>query len=88
MGAQRLNSLLARGSTGTDTSYLSCFEKYSERAIITKETTGDWAIASNDRLIFTYNGTTVGDLESLISGANGTAAFSYINYDFRAFNGG
>ena len=66
-------------AAGNDKSYLSCYEKYSERAVITKEVTGDWTIASNDRLIFTYNGTTVGDLESLISGANGTAAYSYIN---------
>jgi hypothetical protein len=64
------------GASGTDNSYLSCYEKYSERAVITKETTGDWDIASNDRLHFTYNGTTLGDLESLISGANGTAAYS------------
>ena len=64
------------GAAGTDASYLSCYEKYSERAVITKETTGTWAIASNDRLTFTYNGTTVGDLESLISGANGTAAYT------------
>jgi hypothetical protein len=41
------------GASGTDTSYLSCYEKYSERAVITKEVTGDWTIASNDRLIFT-----------------------------------
>ena len=60
-----------------DTSYLSCYEKYSERSIMTKESTGDWTIATNDRLIFTYGGTTVGDLETLINGANGTAAVSY-----------
>ena len=74
--------------TTRDASYLSCYEKYSERAVITKETTGTWTIASNDRLHFEYNGTTLGDLESLISGANGTAAYTYVQYDFRSFNGG
>ena len=39
-------------------------------------------------MTFTYDGTTVGDLESLISGANGTAAYTYVQYDFRSFNGG
>ena len=74
--------------TTRDASYLSCYEKYSERAVITKETTGDFAIASNDQLIFTYNGTTVSDVTDMISNANGTAAYTYINYDFRSLNGG
>ena len=45
-------------------------------------------IADEDQLQFVYNGTTVGDLKDMISNANGTAAYTYINYDFRAFNGG
>jgi hypothetical protein len=39
-------------------------------------------------LKFNYTGATVGDLKDLISSANGTSAYSYIQYDFRAFNGG
>ncbi len=77
------------GAAGTAASYLSCYEKYSERAVITVEAaTAAITIASDDRLEFVYDGTTVNDLKDLISGANGTAAYTYINYDFRAFNGG
>ena len=45
-------------------------------------------IADEDQLQFVYNGSTVGDLKDLISNANGTAAYSYIQYDFRSLNGG
>jgi len=41
-----------------------------------------------DQLRFVYSGTTVDDLKDLISGANGTAAYTYIQYDFRSLNGG
>ncbi len=75
------------GAAGTAASYLSCYEKYSERAVMTVET-GDMALADSDQIRFVYDGTTVNDLKDLISGANGTSAYSYINYDFRAFNGG
>jgi hypothetical protein len=69
-------------------SYLSCYEKYSERAVITASFGSDITLADNDQVRFVYNGTTLGDVADLISGANGTAAYSYIQYDFRAFNGG
>jgi hypothetical protein len=74
-------------AAGTAASYVSCYEKYSERAIMTVST-ADMALASNDQLRFVYDGTTVGDLEDLVSNANGTAAYTYIQYDFRSFNGG
>ena len=45
-------------------------------------------LADEDQLQFVYDGTTVGDLKDMISNANGTAAYTYINYDFRALNGG
>ena len=74
------------GAAGTAASYTSCFEKYSERSVLTIGAAQ--AIADEDILKFVYDGTTVGDLKDLISGANGTAAYTYIQYDFRAFNGG
>ena len=66
----------------------SCYEKYSERSIQTVES-GDIAIADDDQFRFVYSSsTTVDTLADLISGANGTAAYTYIQYDFRAWNGG
>ena len=70
-------------SAGTDTSYVSCYEKYSERAIMTVE--DDPAqFAATDQLIFQYGGTdsdgdavqykSLQDLKDLIGGANATAA--------------
>jgi hypothetical protein len=76
------------GSSGTDASYLSCHEKYSERAIVTTSFDTAITLADDDQLQFIYSGTTVSDLQDLISNANGTAAYTYINYDFRSFNGG
>ena len=75
------------GAAGTDASYVSCYEKYSERAIITMSTEVP-TTADNDILKFNYTGATVGDLSDLISSANGTSAYTYIQYDFRSFNGG
>jgi hypothetical protein len=75
------------GAAGTAGSYVSCYEKYSERAVITNSGT-EHDIDDDDQLKFVFNGTTVGDLKDMISNANGTSAYSYINYDFRAFNGG
>jgi hypothetical protein len=69
-------------------SYLSCYEKYSERAVITASFGSDITLADNDQVRFVYNGTTLGDVADLISGANGTAAYTYIQYDFRSLNGG
>jgi hypothetical protein len=76
------------GAAGTAASYVSCYEKYSERAVITSSISSDVSLDDNDQLRFVFNGTTVNDLQELIAGANGTAAYSYIQYDFRAFNGG
>jgi len=75
------------GAAGTDASYVSCYEKYSERAILTTSTNPP-TTADNDILKFNYTGATVRDLEDLIASANGTSAYTYIQYDFRAFNGG
>jgi hypothetical protein len=75
-------------AAGTDASYVSCYEKYSERAVITSSAGSNQNIGANDRIDFVYNGTTVGDLQDMIANANGTAAYTYIQYDFRAFNGG
>ena len=75
------------GAAGTDASYVSCYEKYSERAIITASTDVP-TTADNDVLKFNYTGATVSDLSDLIASANGTSAYTYIQYDFRAFNGG
>ncbi|MDC0203420.1 hypothetical protein OAJ97_06930, partial [Candidatus Nitrosopelagicus sp.] len=75
------------GAAGTDASYVSCYEKYSERAVITNSGAA-LTIAGEDALEFAYDGTTVNDLADLVSGANGTAAYTYIQYDFRALNGG
>ena len=80
--------------TSGDGGYVSCYEKYSERAIVTYGNSTDTpAFADGDELRFRYGDGTnqyasVGDLKDLIAGANGTAAYTYINYDFRAFNGG
>jgi hypothetical protein len=75
------------GAAGTAASYVSCYEKYSERAILTNSGTAI-TLADDDQLRFVYNGSTVSDLQDLISNANGTAAYSYIQYDFRSLNGG
>ena len=68
------------GAAGTAASYVSCYEKYSERAVITNSGSAI-TLDDNDDLRFVYNGTTVNDLADMISGANGTAAYTYINYD-------
>jgi hypothetical protein len=69
-------------------SYNSCYEKYSERSIIMANTDAA-ASAAGDKLIFTHSSdTTVKTLKDLISGANGTGAYTYVNYDFRSLNGG
>jgi hypothetical protein len=76
------------GAAGTAASYVSCYEKYSERAVVTMSADTGITLTDDDQLRFVYNGTTVNDLSDLISGANGTAAYTYINYDFRSLNGG
>jgi len=75
--------------TTTDgTTYTSCYEKYSERSIITTES-DPGAFAAGDTLIFTHSSdTTVKTLTDLISNANGTGAYTYVQYDFRGLNGG
>jgi hypothetical protein len=76
------------GAAGTAGSYVSCYEKYSERAVIVSSSANDQTVSDNDQLKFVFNGTTVGDLKDMISNANGTAAYTYIQYDFRSINGG
>jgi hypothetical protein len=75
------------GAAGTAASYVSCYEKYSERAVVTVSS-GAITLTDGDQLRFVYEGTNVSDLEDLISNANGTAAYTYIQYDFRSINGG
>ena len=75
-------------ASSTATSYTSCYEKYSERSIITVAN-NPAAFAASDKLIFTHSSdTTVSTLTDLISNANGTAAYTYVQYDFRGLNGG
>ena len=74
------------GAAGSAGSYVSCYEKYSERSVITASSA--FTITNGDALEMVYDGTTVDDLADLVSGANGTAAYTYIQYDFRALNGG
>ena len=76
-------------ANGNDGSYTSCYEKYSERAIITEED-GAQTLDAGDAFLFTYDSSkaTVNDLKDLIANANGTSAYTYINYDLRSLNGG
>jgi hypothetical protein len=75
-------------TAGTATSYTSCYEKYSERSIITTNSDLN-AMAANEKLVFTHSSsTTVKTLTDLIGGANGTGAYTYIQYDLRGLNGG
>jgi hypothetical protein len=75
-------------TTNDGTTYTSCYEKYSERSIITTES-NPGTYAANDKLTFTYSSdTTVKTLTDLISNANGTAAYTYVQYDFRGINSG
>jgi len=56
--------------------YTSCYEKYSERSIITTSTNVG-AFAAGDSLIFTHSSdTTINTLTDLIGNANGTAAYT------------
>jgi hypothetical protein len=94
-----INSLVVDASTdsvcssdyagaGTNASYTSCYEKYSERAILTAEdgnlssaVAGLWAFSFNSKV----TGQTVNDL---LATGNGSGSYAYINYDFRSINGG
>jgi len=74
--------------SSTAASYESCYEKYSERSLMTVEEEPA-ALADEDTLLFLHSSdTTVKTLADLISGANGTAAYTYLQYDFRGLNGG
>jgi hypothetical protein len=75
-------------TAGNVASYVSCYEKYSERAVVTNNLGVTHTLGDEDLLIFEYDGASVQTLKDLIGGANGSAAFSYINYDFRSLNGG
>ena len=72
-------------TTTTDsTNYTSCYEKYSERSIITVE--NGHTFAADNSLIFTHSSdTTVKTFTDLINGANGTGAYSYVQFDLRGF---
>jgi hypothetical protein len=71
--------------------YSSCIEKYSERAMIANAQDAAFHLQHHDVLKLTWNssagGTTVQTLKDLIGNANGSAAFTYINYDFRSIKG-
>jgi hypothetical protein len=72
----------------TARAYESCYEKYSERSIITVAN-DPAAFAVGDGLEFRFSDdTTVKTLTDLISNANGTGAYTYVQYDFRGLNGG
>ena len=74
--------------TSLATGYTSCYEKYSERSIITSN--ADFkAFAAKDRFIYTFTAdTTVKTFKDLIGSSNGTGAYSYIQYDLRSINNG
>ena len=85
----RLNSQCSSDyDTSAATGYTSCYEKYSERSIITPNTYVG-AFAAGDDITFTHSSsTTVKTLEDLISGSNGTAAFTYVQFDLRGMYNG
>jgi hypothetical protein len=71
----------------SNASYTSCFEKYSERAVMTLESAGITAAAG--LWAYTFNsGTTVQTVNDLVSTGNGSGSYTYIQYDFRSFNDG
>ena len=75
--------------TSQATGYTSCYEKYSERSIITTEMDLGKAFAANDNLLFTHSSdTTVKTFKDLIAGANGTGAYTYVQFDLRSLNNG
>ena len=75
-------------TTADSTAYVSCYEKYSERSIMTIENEPA-AFAAGGALIFTHSSsTTVNTLSDLIGGSNGTGAYTYVQYDLRGLNGG
>jgi hypothetical protein len=75
------------GAVAVNSSYTSCYEKYSERVIATAEMTvanadgGNWNIRWNDKV-------TVQDALDTLSTGNGSGSYSYVQYDFRSINGG
>ena len=76
------------GTSTTAAAYNNCYEKYSERIIWdTEDTQGDVTFANGDELKFVYDGKTLNDFKSFYTGANGSAAYSYFQYDFRSLNG-
>ena len=76
-------------SGSSDASYVSCYEKYSERSIITIANNPAAASAHDFGINFIHSSsTTVKTLKDLISGANGTGAYTYIQYDFRGIANG
>ena len=74
--------------TSSAAAYTSCYEKYSERSLITaSQEIGPFA--NGDSLIFTHSSsTTVKTFTDLIGDANGTSAYTYAQFDFRGMNNG
>jgi hypothetical protein len=81
------NACSSNYASGGAGAYNQCYEKYSERTMFNVNT-GDVTFASGDELKFVYDGQTLDDWSSFYSGANGTAAYQYFQYDFRSFNDG
>ena len=74
-------------SSADATSYNQCYEKYSERTMWNVNT-ADVTFANGDEFKFVYDGTTLTDWKTFVTGANGSSAYQYFQYDFRSFNGG
>ena len=69
--------------------YNSCYEKYSERSIITSSGGNLHNLAAGDSLHFTHSSdTTVKTFKDLIAGSNGTGAYTYVQFDLRGINNG
>jgi hypothetical protein len=85
-----LNNQCTTDYSGSSTlAYESCYEKYSERSIVTVASNPAALAATATSLNFIHaSDTTVNTLSDLIAGANGTAAYTYVQYDLRGLNGG
>jgi hypothetical protein len=78
----------ATGATTSSNPYTSCYEKYSERSLITTENDPS-KFTAQDAWFFTHSSdTTVKTFKDLIANANGTGAYTYVQYDFRGMNNG
>jgi hypothetical protein len=88
LNVQCSTDYVGTASASDTTNYTSCYEKYSERSIITHATNLD-AWAAGDSLVIQHSSdTTLDTLKSLISGSNGTGAYTYLQYDLRGLANG